>query len=60
MLPWLSENLATIIIGALVFALLTFVTVRLIKNKRAGKSTCSCGCGGCAMQGVCHKKKEEE
>lgn len=59
MLPWLSENLATIIIGTLVLSLLIFVTVRLVRNKRAGKSSCSCGCGGCAMRDACQKAKKK-
>ena len=51
MLAWLSANLINIVL-VLAVALLVFVLVRsLIRDKRAGKSSCggSCsGCGGCS------------
>ena len=31
-----------------------------VRNKKKGKSICSCGCscGGCSMNGICHDKKD--
>ena len=52
MLTWFSENVATIIAGVLVAAVLGCVIYSMARNKRQGKS--SCGCGGCAG-GCCHK-----
>jgi hypothetical protein len=33
----------------------------MVRNKKKGKSSCSCGssCGGCAMNGACHSKKDQ-
>ncbi len=33
------------------------IIVYLIRQKKAGKSACSCGCSHCAMSDICHKKK---
>lgn len=48
------------IIIALALAVIVFFIVRgLVNDKKKGKSTCggSCGhgCGGCDMNGSCHK-----
>ncbi len=56
MLIWLQQNIWTIIICA-VLALVLFLIIRsMIRNKKAGKSSCGCGCSNCAMNGECHKK----
>jgi hypothetical protein len=46
MAEFISENISTIIIGALVLGLIAFALVRVILNFRKGKS--SCGCEGCS------------
>lgn len=48
----------TIIICAALAAIVVAIVYRLIRNKRQGKSSCGCGCSSCAMQEICHKKKE--
>ncbi|MDR0688908.1 MAG: FeoB-associated Cys-rich membrane protein [Spirochaetaceae bacterium] len=50
MKTFVSENLSTIIIGAVVLGLVAFALVRTILNLRKGRSACGCGCGcgGCA------------
>lgn len=57
MLTWLSENLATIVITAMLLAVLTGIVVCLVRNKKQGKTTCGCGCESCALHGRCHPKK---
>ncbi|MGN0721535.1 MAG: FeoB-associated Cys-rich membrane protein [Anaerovoracaceae bacterium] len=58
MLNWISNNIGTIVIGAVVAAALAAAILRMIKNKKEGKSSCGCGssCTGCAMSGSCRKK----
>ena len=54
MLAWISANLINIVLTAvivLVVALLIFVMVR---DRRAGKSSCGCSCANCASCGGCH------
>ncbi len=55
MTEWLSANAGTIIVIA-ILALVVFLVVRsMIRNKKAGRSSCGCGCSNCAMKGSCHK-----
>lgn len=49
---------ATIIISLIVAAILAAVIVKIVKNKKAGKHSCGCGCGGCAMKDCCHTDGE--
>lgn len=57
MLAWLTENIATIIICAVLIAVVSAIIVCMIKNKKKGKSSCGCGCADCPMSGSCHPKK---
>ncbi len=57
MLAWLCENMATIIIAAVLIAAVIIIWVKMAKDKRQGKSSCGCGCSSCAMRGSCHKTK---
>lgn len=54
MLAWLMANLATILIGAALLAVVAVILVYLRKNKKKGKSSCGCECQGCPMSGACH------
>ena len=51
-------NIPSIIIAAVIGVIFVAIIVREIRNKKKGKSTCSCGCGGCAMSGMCHSEKQ--
>ena len=57
MLTWITSNIGTIIICAVLIAVVTAIIVSMVRKKRAGKSVvCSCGsCQGCPMSGACHK-----
>lgn len=57
MLTWLMENMATIIISAVLVLVAAAILVSMIRGKRKGKSSCGCGCAGCAMNGACHPAK---
>ena len=46
MLAWLMENMATIIISAVLVLLVAAVITSMVRSKRKGKSSCGCGCGG--------------
>ncbi len=49
-------NAPTIVIGLLVLAVFVAIVAQGIRNKKQGKSSCSCGgsCGGCPSGGLCH------
>ena len=50
MLAFLGSNLATIIVAVLVFGAVGLAVYKMIRDKREGKHSCSCGgsCGGCS------------
>lgn len=56
MLTWIMENLATIIISAALILAVAAIIAGMIRGKRKGKSSCGCGCAGCAMNGACHTR----
>ena len=57
MLEWIKYNIGTIIVGAALMLLIAFIIVRMVKNKKQGKSACGCGCSGCAMKDSCKRNK---
>ncbi|MBQ6381896.1 MAG: FeoB-associated Cys-rich membrane protein [Clostridia bacterium] len=56
MLNILQNNIGTIVVAAIVAAAVILVLVKFIKDKKAGKSSCSCGCQGCPNADYCHRK----
>lgn len=59
MFAWIAKNIGTIIICAVLIAVVTAIIVNMIKNKKKGKSSCGCGCADCPMSGTCHTSGEE-
>lgn len=57
-MTWLSQNIWTIIICAVLIALVAAIIVSMVKKKKQGKSmVCGCGnCKACPMSGSCHKQ----
>ena len=56
MFQWIGENVGTIFVSIALIALVTWIVIRMRKDKRQGKSSCGCSCGCCPMAGACHKK----
>ncbi len=44
---FLAENLGTILVFFAVAAIVSLLVLKLIKDKRSGRSGCSCGCSSC-------------
>ena len=57
MLSWIIENASTIIISAVLIAVIAAIISYLINNKKQGKSSCGAGCATCALHGKCHQKQ---
>ncbi len=60
MLTWLALNWGTILICAVLIAIVVAIIVKMRKDKKAGKSSCGGNCkaceGGCsACRTPCHK-----
>lgn len=57
MFDFLAENLATILIGAGLLAIVILIILKMRKDRRKGKSSCGCGCENCPSDSMCHKKE---
>lgn len=63
MFAWIMENMATIIISAILIAVVAAIIAGMVRGKKKGKSSCGCGCASClsnsccAMNDSCHSKK---
>ena len=53
-MSWIIQNAESILVTLALAAMLTLITLRLIKNKKRGKHLCGCGCGGCPNANACH------
>jgi hypothetical protein len=53
---WFAQNYGTLIVVIVLLAVVAFAARKLIRDKKAGKSSCGCGCANCPMSGQCHKK----
>lgn len=60
MWSWLGNNVGTIAVAAVVACMLVALAVKLIRDKKNGKSGCACGCSGCAMKDKCHPTKKTD
>lgn len=60
MLDFICNNIATIIIGLAVLSGIVLLAIKLIKDKKNGRTSCSCGCSNCAMKDICHSTAEEK
>lgn len=58
MLLWITENLATIIISLALAAIVAAIIVSLVRKKKKGETTCSCGCPDCPMSDSCNEGKQ--
>ena len=59
MLAWLQNNLGTLVVSGVLFALLAVIVKHVIKEKKRGGG-CGCGCSSCAMRDRCHPNSEEK
>ncbi len=50
-------DIPSIIVLVIIVGIVAAIIIKGIINKKKGKSSCSCGCSGCAMKDSCHSKK---
>ncbi|MBO5050871.1 MAG: FeoB-associated Cys-rich membrane protein [Clostridia bacterium] len=48
----------TIIVSAVIVAIVAAIIICSIRGKKKGKGSCGCSCSGCAMSGMCHGHHE--
>ena len=53
----MDMNPGTFAVLAVLIIIVGLIVYKMIKDKKSGKSSCSCGgsCSGCGMAGSCHK-----
>ncbi|HWS41715.1 MAG TPA: FeoB-associated Cys-rich membrane protein [Pseudoflavonifractor sp.] len=55
MFAWLTANLGTIIVCAVLIAVVTLIIIHMVNSKKRGETSCGCGCTDCSMSGQCHQ-----
>jgi len=60
MLEWIKGNFPTIFTAAVITALIVLAMIKLIKDKKTGKSSCGCCCDRCSSANICHREKKED
>ena len=55
MLMWFQANYGTILLCAILLFVVVWIVRKLVKDKKAGRSSCGSSCAHCAMRGQCHK-----
>ena len=55
MSSWISANIGNIVVLSILVVVVGLVLYKMIRDKKNGKSSCSCGCAGCPMRDKCHK-----
>ena len=58
MLDWFAANLGTILISLVLLVIVSLIVVYLLRQKKAGKSSCGANCAHCAMHGQCHERQK--
>ncbi len=53
-MTWFAENIGTIIVILVLAAIVVSISVKLLRDRRKGKSTCGSNCAHCALGGQCH------
>ena len=46
--------MGTVITGLILLTIIVLITVKMIKDKKNGKSSCGCGCEHCPNSSNCH------
>ena len=52
-------NWQSYLILGIIVAVVAVIVIKGIINKKNGKTSCSCGCEGCALKNSCHSKEKE-
>lgn len=54
MFAFIAENLATIIISAVILCIIVLIIVSMVRRKKKGQTACGCGCSGCPSSSICN------
>lgn len=54
MVTWITENLSTLIVSAVLIAAVAAIIISMIRNRKKQGSSCGCGCTDCSLRSACH------
>ena len=61
MFQFIADNIATIVISALLLAAVIGIIAGLARKKASGESiSCGCGCSGCPSASLCHVPVDQD
>lgn len=53
MLSWFVNNVGSVIAILILAVIITAIILKMVYDKKRGKSSCGCNCGCCAMKENC-------
>lgn len=51
--------MANIIAGIIVVIVVALIIFKLVRDKKAGRNSCGCGCSACSASEVCHPSADK-
>ena len=57
MFAWIVQNLATIVVCAVLLLVTVLIVVKLVRDRKQGKGSCGANCADCANAGCCHHQQ---
>lgn len=57
MSAWLMSNWGSIIVVMVLAVIIALIIIKMVKDKKSGKTSCGCACSNCAMRDSCHSNK---
>ena len=60
MIAWITENLGTILITLVLVLVVTGIIIKLVKDRKKGKSSCGGNCAHCGMRQNCSTRQRCE
>ena len=60
MFAWIVQNLATIVVCAVLLLVTVLIVGKLVRDRKQGKGSCGANCAGCAHcanAGCCHHQQ---
>ncbi len=59
-MEWLVENIGTLTVALILIAVVAYIVLSVLKDKKAGRHSCGCGCENCALRGKCCNSAPEK
>ena len=60
MFAWIVQNLATIVVCAVLLLVTVLIVAKLVRDRKQGKGSCGANCAGCAhcaLREMCEYRK---